>query len=80
MTDFSIVTDEEILKKLGQRIADLRLQNNLSQADLAYKCDFERPNVARIEAGNTNPTFITLLKLSKALDISMLELIDIEYK
>jgi predicted transcriptional regulator len=40
-------------------------------------CDFERPKLARIEAGNTNPTYFTLSKIIIALEVSMIELIDI---
>jgi transcriptional regulator with XRE-family HTH domain len=56
------MSDDKVLKKLGKRIADLRLNKGLTQTELAYMCDFERPNLARIEAGNTNPTYLTLLK------------------
>ena len=71
------MTDEETLKNLGKRIAELRLKKNLTQTELAYMCDFERPNLARIEAGNTNPTYLTLMKIANALMIPMIELIDI---
>ena len=71
------MTDEETLKNLGKRIAELRLKKNLTQTELAYMCDFERPNLARIEAGNTNPTYLTLMKIANALGIPMIELIDI---
>lgn len=67
------MTDEEILKQLGRRIAAIRADKNLTQAELAYKCDIDRPNIARIEAGNINPGYLTLIKLSKALDVSIQE-------
>jgi transcriptional regulator with XRE-family HTH domain len=72
------MSDDKVLKKLGKRIADLRLNKGLTQTELAYMCDFERPNLARIEAGNTNPTYLTLLKIATSLEITMLELIDID--
>lgn len=70
--------NDEILKKLGQQIARIRKDKGLTQIKLSYMCDIERANLARIEAGNTNPTFLTLLSLSKALEIPLIELIDIE--
>lgn len=70
--------NDEILKKLGQQIARIRKDKGLTQIKLSYMCDIERANLARIEAGNTNPTFLTLLSLAKALEIPLIELIDIE--
>jgi transcriptional regulator with XRE-family HTH domain len=71
------MTDKDILKRLGKRVALMRTAKGLTQANLADLCDIERPNLARIEAGNTNPTFLTLLSLSKALSVSVKELVDL---
>lgn len=49
----------------------------MSQQELASICDFEKSNMSRIEAGNTNPTFITLCKIAKAFNIPLKELLDI---
>lgn len=64
-------------KLLGNRIKSIREDKNISQQELAAACNFEKSNMSRIEAGNTNPTFYTLVKISKALDISLSELMDI---
>ncbi len=69
---------EKELNKLGKRIRKLRLSNKMTLAQLAAHCDFEKSNMARIEKGNTNPTFKTLLKISKALNITVSELVAIE--
>ncbi|MDB5228292.1 MAG: transcriptional regulator [Bacteroidota bacterium] len=74
------MSDEKVLKNLGKRVAELRTSKGLTQTELAYACDIEQSNLARIEAGNTNPTFLTLHKLSIALQVTMIELIDINYK
>jgi len=69
--------DEENIKiRLGQRIKELRLERELTQLDIAYTCDFEKTSISRIEAGRTNPTITTLLKISKALDIELKELFE----
>lgn len=62
------------LKKLGKHIAALRKERMLTQKQLGDLCDMEKQNIMRIEAGNTNPTTITLLKLSEALDIDLADL------
>ena len=72
------MSDKEILKNLGKRIANLRIDNGFTQNELADLIDIERSNLARVEAGNTNPTYLTLLKISIALSISVSELVDLE--
>lgn len=68
---------KKIINKIGQRIKLLRLEKDLSQLDLSTICDMEKTSISRIEAGRTNFTIKTLLKISKALEISLTELVDI---
>jgi DNA-binding Xre family transcriptional regulator len=35
----------------------------------------DKPNVNRLEKGNTNPTFLTLIRICKALDIQLKDLL-----
>ena len=70
--------DKVFLKKLGETIVELRKEKNITQIDLADKCNFEKSNMRRIEAGNTNPTALTLLKISRALAILPRQLLDFE--
>jgi transcriptional regulator with XRE-family HTH domain len=66
--------DSDYLKKLGENIRAIRLQKKMSQVDLAAACDFEKGNMRRIEAGRTNPTVVTLIKISKALEVDVIDL------
>jgi transcriptional regulator with XRE-family HTH domain len=68
----------EYQKKLGKRIKALREENSITQQELASLCDFEKSNMSRIEAGRTNPTIGTLLKISHALNINITVLVDVE--
>lgn len=63
-----------VLTGLGNRIRDIRQENNLTQYELALRCDFEKATMSRIESGKTNPTIHTLFKICNALDIHMVEL------
>ncbi|MDP1725553.1 MAG: helix-turn-helix transcriptional regulator [Bacteroidota bacterium] len=73
--------DEKLfLKKLGQNIRRIRKERKLTQVELGYRCDFERPSMNRIEAGNTNPTALTLKKLAEALEVSIEEFFKFETK
>lgn len=60
--------------KVGKRIQEIRIEKNLSQQDLAAKCNFEKSNMSRLEAGRANATLSTLEVVSKALDIEVIEL------
>lgn len=72
------MTDLEYIKNLGQNIKKIRLEKRMNQVDLALACDFKKPNMQRIEAGNTNPTFKTLLKIANALEVHVADLVKFE--
>lgn len=71
--------DEQVyLKKLGQNIRRIRKERGISQGELGYQCDIERPSISRIEAGNTNPTTLTLKRISEALGVLIEDLFKFE--
>ena len=69
-----IMFNYSIQDKIGKQIQKLRELKGLSQQDLAAKCNFEKSNLSRLEAGRVNPTLSTLEKVAKALDITLSEL------
>jgi transcriptional regulator with XRE-family HTH domain len=68
--------ERKFLASLGGRIRKIRTKQGLSLSELAYRCDFEKASLSRIELGKTNTTVLTLCKISKALDIPIAELFD----
>jgi transcriptional regulator with XRE-family HTH domain len=68
----------EIRKRVGERIRKIREEKNISQQEIAVACDFEKSSMSRIEAGRTNPTVTTLYKISKALGVTIKDLMDID--
>ena len=70
----------EILKKVGKRIKEVRLQKGISQADLVGRMqgEIDPTNISRIESGRTNPTVFTLFRLAEALEVDAKDLLDIE--
>ena len=58
---------------LGDRIKRIRLDKNMSQTLLANQCGIEKANLSRIESGQANPTVLTLLKISAALQVPVVE-------
>ena len=67
------MNDSTFLINLGARIKELRITKEMTQNDLANRCDFEKASMSRIEGGKTNITILTLHKISKALDIEITE-------
>ncbi len=65
---------EQHFIQLGLRIKQLRTTKNLTQNQLADKCNFEKSSISRIESGQTNLTLRSLHKISQALDIQLVEL------
>lgn len=66
--------DETLQKKVGQRIRELRLQKGYSQNELSLKCDFEKPNLSRLESGRDNSTLATLNRIANGLEVNIIEL------
>ena len=53
----------EIIKK----IIELRVKNEMTQAQLAKKLNTKQASISRFESGNVNPTVDFMLMVSKAL-------------
>ena len=68
--------EEVFLRELGGRIAEIRKRKSITQVELAYRCDIEKSNMRRIEAGHTNPTTLMLRKVATALGIGIGELFE----
>ena len=60
--------DQAIERALMRSIVEARIEQNLSQKELAKKCDLKPSNLCRIENGNGNPSISTLLKIAHGLN------------
>ena len=67
---------KEFQIKLGQQIARLRKQKNISQVDFAYMLNKEKQNYNKIERGKTNPTSWNLYKIAELLEVPIQKLFD----
>ncbi len=72
MNEFQLYID------VGKKIKECRERIGISQQELADRCNFEKSNVSRIEAGRTNLTLKSLFLISKALDIPLKNLFELE--
>ena len=63
------------LRKLGERIREVRIQNHITQSELALRCGLNRNYVGMLERGERNPTYITLVGIAQHLGICVPKLI-----
>jgi ribosome-binding protein aMBF1 (putative translation factor) len=73
-TQKSSMSENSLQIIIGKNIQKIRESKGISQQELAAKCNFEKSNMSRLEAGRVNPTLSTLEKVAKALDVSLAEL------
>jgi transcriptional regulator with XRE-family HTH domain len=57
-----------VARAVALRVLAYRTEHELSQRALAAKLGMSQPQVARLEAGEHNPTIDTLARLAEALD------------
>ena len=64
------------LIKLGQKIKFERIKKGLSQEQLAELSDISIHGISNIETGKADVKYTNLLKLAKAFEIRVCELLD----
>ena len=61
--------------KLGKNLKRIRTAKAISQGDIARSLDVNRGFISTIENGKTNPTLATIVRLAKAVGVSVTELL-----
>jgi transcriptional regulator with XRE-family HTH domain len=61
---------------VGNNISYYRRLKNLSQEELASKADIDRTYMSSIERGKRNISLLVAIKISKALDINLNNLLE----
>ena len=67
---------EDVIKLIAQNIKKIRVSKGLSVQEVAYRCDIERSNLSRLEAGKTNMTIKTICLICSALNVEITEVIN----
>ena len=62
-------TDEVILGELGGRLAKIRLDRNLTQAELATQAGVSKRTVERLEAGTVGTQLSGFIRVCRALNV-----------
>src|SRR5690554_3462009 len=68
-------TPYENMPSIGSALRALRSKRNMTLAGLAEDSGVSRSMLSQIERGQSNPTFAILVTLSKALAVSLEELV-----
>ncbi|PWL77944.1 XRE family transcriptional regulator [Candidatus Gastranaerophilales bacterium] len=63
-----------IIQKIGKKIAYLRKNKKFSQERFSEKANISVIYLGKIERGEANPTLEKLIKITKALDVEIVEI------
>jgi transcriptional regulator with XRE-family HTH domain len=66
--------DKKLLKDFGRRMERLRKSKKMSYRTLSYSADLSVSYLQKIETGISNPSYITLLRLAEAFDVTLNDL------
>jgi transcriptional regulator with XRE-family HTH domain len=64
---------QQEIKAFGKRLKELRLEKGLIQLDLDLKAGMNRSEISKIENGQKNIEFLTIVKLAEALGVELYE-------
>lgn len=74
------VLKDEILKKFGEHIKDLRTKSGLTQDEVVLNSSkITKGTVSDIENGKRNFAFTTLIDLAKGLNVSPKDLLNFKF-
>ena len=62
-------TDEAVLSELGGRLAQVRLERNLTQAQLAKQAGVSKRTVERLESGSVATQLSGFIRVCRVLDL-----------
>ena len=63
----SQLTDQELLQRIGARLKEVRIAQNVKQRDLAAQCGLSVFSISQMETGH-NTSLLSLLQVLRALD------------
>ncbi|MCQ2549135.1 MAG: helix-turn-helix domain-containing protein [Lachnospiraceae bacterium] len=61
----------EVRKATIEKIVQIRKEKKITQQELAERTGILRPNIARMESGNYNPTIDMLVRLADGLGMDV---------
>lgn len=71
--NWKLLKDEKVVEQLGKELRRMRLERNLSQAEVAERAGLDRTTIVKLEAGRA-ATLMTVVQVLRAMD--KLEVLD----
>ena len=68
---------DKISDKIGTKIKLIRTKQGLSQEELGFRAGINKNSIGAIERGESSPSVDTLNQIAKALEITLVDLVDI---
>jgi UDP-N-acetylglucosamine 1-carboxyvinyltransferase len=68
------VQAHKVRKRVGRRIAELRIQGGLTQADFSEEVGVGLRYLQRVEGGQENLSLDSMVKLANKLDVDIIDL------
>ncbi len=72
------INGNDFLKSFGKNLKKIREKKGISLRELAASCNVDHSNIGKIEKGEFNITLLTILELSRGLEIHPKKLLDFE--
>ena len=67
--------DQRFLRRLGDRIRELRIARGLSQAELGERCELHRTFIGSVKRGARNLAILNLRLIARTLRVPLSELL-----
>lgn len=67
--------ESNALNSLGQIIREKREYQGLTQVEVAEKAELDRNYIGMVERGERNPSYLSLVKIAKGLNMTVDQLI-----
>ena len=68
--------EEKYLQAVGQRIRELRIENGLTQEELAHQSGLHRTYISTLETGQRNLALLNLRRLANVFNLSISTLLE----
>ena len=67
---------DKIEMRFGQRVKELRLKQNISQEELAFRCGLSKNYISDVERGTRNISLRSIEKIADGFAINIKELFE----
>ena len=62
--------------RFGQRVKEIRLKQNISQEELAFRCGLSKNYISDVERGTRNVSLKSIEKIANGFAVNLKELFD----